>query len=392
VLYQLDLPARDVLVVGWLDFKLVPLTAPRKKAAQNQPTPTSGTRDRAAMTRAVATLAVVITLVFGVSDLWTLRFDAAQWARTTRSDFVVVVVCTTLSFALHVWHVVYYAVRSQRPPTAAWTLPALAVAIAAGIWFGGLGWTRQLAILAVSVLIIVPVRWALPCVVVIVLTPLVLMLTPLVVVHTQWYAIDGQLPGIYFTLAIAWRTATQFVPLHLLAVLRTLDAATHEIEARACISARARIETEVRRRIGPTLRQIVVRGEASRAAVETDPSRALAELHRLVGESRRGLAEARRVAASYRSSSLRADLDAVIALLEASGARVQLLVEDGLSLDATGTVNLEASRSLRTAVAAALGHGPGASYRIRVRRDDAGLVRLLMTSDEAPLRGGQEQP
>jgi signal transduction histidine kinase len=391
VLYQLDLPARDVLVVGWLDFKLVPLTAPRK-AAQNHPKPTSGARDRAAMTHAVATLAVIITLVFGASDVWTLPSDPAQWARTTRSDFVVVVLCTTLSFALHVWHVVYYAVRSQRPPAAAWTLPALAIAIAAGIWFGGLGWTRQLAILAVSVLIIVRGRWALPCVVIIVLTPLALMLTPLVVVHTQWYSVDGQLPGIYFALAIAWRTAAQFVPLYLLAVLRTLDAATHELEARACISARARIESEVRRRIGPTLRQIVVRGEASRAIVETDPSRALAELQQLVGESRRGLAEARRVAASYRSSSLRADLDAVITLLEASGARVQLRVEDGLSLDAAGTANLEASRSLRTAVAAALGHGPGASYRIHVLRDDAGLVQLFMTSDETPPRGGQEQP
>jgi hypothetical protein len=229
------------------------------------------------------------------------------------------------------------------------------------------------------------VRWALPCVAVIVLMPLV-------VVGTQWYEVDGQLPGIYHALAIAWRTATQFVPLHLLAVLRALDAATQELEARACISARARIEAEVRRRIGPTLRQIVVRGEASRATVETDPSRALAELHRLVGESRRGLAEARRVAASYRSSSLRADLDAVIALLEASGARVQLLVEEGLSLDAAGTVNLQASRSLRTAVAAALGQGPGASYRIHVLRDDAGLVQLLMTSDEPSPRGGQEQP
>jgi hypothetical protein len=199
------------------------------------------------------------------------------------------------------------------------------------------------------------------------------------------------MPGTYFTLAIAWRTATQFVPLHLLAVLRALDAATHELEARACISARARIEAEVRRRIGPTLRQIVMRGEASRAAVDTDPSRALAELQRLVGESRRGLAEARRVAASYRSSSLRADLDAVIALLEASGARVQLVVEPGVSLDAAGTVNLIASRSLRAAVAAALGQGPGAGYRIEVRRDDAGVVQLVMTSDEAP-RGGQEQP
>jgi hypothetical protein len=216
------------------------------------------------------------------------------------------------------------------------------------------------------------------------------MLTPLVGVGTQWYEVDGQLPGVYFALAIAWRTATQFVPLHLLAVLRALDAATHELEARACISARARIEAEVRRRIGPTLRQIVVRGEASRAAVETDPGRALAELRRLVGESRRGLAEARRVAASYRSSSLRADLDAMIALLEASGARVQLLVEDGLSLDAAGTVNLQASRNLRTAVAAALGHGPGASYRIHVLRDDAGLVQLVMTSDAAPPRAGQE--
>jgi hypothetical protein len=343
------------------------------------------------MTHAVATLAVAVTLVFGVTDLRMLTLDTVQWARTTRSDVVVIVLCTALSCVLHVRHLVYYAVRRRRPPAAAWTLLALAVVIAVGIWFGGLGWSRQLALLAVSILIIMPVRWALPCVVVIVLTPLVITLTPHVVVSTQWYELDGQ-SGIYFAFAIAWRTAAQFVPLHLLVVLRTLDAATHELEARACISARTRIETEVQRRIGPTLRQIIMRGETSRAAVETDPSRALVELRQLVGESRRGLAEARRVAASYRSSSLRADLDAVIALLEASGARVQLLVEDGLSLDTAGTVNLQAARSLRTAVAAALGQGSGASYQIHVLRDDAGLVQLHMTSDEAPPRGGQDQP
>jgi signal transduction histidine kinase len=380
-----------MLVVGWLHVQQVPLIAPRKRA-QNRPESTSGPQDRAAVTRAVATLAVVVTLVFGITDVWGLPFNTVQWARTTRSDVVGIVLCTAVSFALHVRHVVHYARHGRRPPAAAWTLPALAIAIAAGIWFGGLGWTRQLALLAVSILIIVPPRWALPCVVAILLTPLAIALTPLVVAAARWYAVDGQLPGIYYALAIAWRVAAQFIPLHLLVVLRTLDAATHELEARACVSARARIETEVRRRIGPTLRRIVVRGEASRAGVETDPSRARAELQRLVGESRRGLAEARRLAASYRSSSLRADLDAAIALLEASGARVQLVIEDGLSLDAADPVTSQASRSLRTAVAAALGQGPGAGYRIRVLRDGAGLVQLVMSPDEAPPRGGQDQP
>jgi hypothetical protein len=135
-----------------------------------------------------------------------------------------------------------------------------------------------------------------------------------------------------------------------------------------------------------------MRGEASRAAVETNPSCALAELHQLVGESRRGLAEARRVAASYRSSSLRAAIDAATALLEASGARVQLLVEDSLLLDEADAVNLQASHRLRTAVAEALRHEPHASYRIHITRDDSGLLQLRMTSDGPTTGGTLEHP
>jgi two-component system sensor histidine kinase DesK len=302
----------------------------------------------------------------------------------TRFDVCVLVLCTTLTFALHVRHVVYYAMHGERPPAAMWTLAALVVTTAIGVWFGGPVWTKALALLAVSTLIVLPLRWAVPGVVVI-------FVTPLFVVGTRWYGDAVQLPGVYFVLAIVWRTITQFVPLRLLAVLRALEAATQELEVRACISARARIETEVQRLIGPTLRQIVVRGEASRAAVETHPDRALAELRLLVGESRRGLAEARRVAASYRSSSLRADIDAATALLEASGARVQLLVEDGVSLDAAEAVSLQASHSLRAAVAAALRHEPRAAYQIQVTRDDAGLLRLRITSEQ-PLPDGQDLP
>jgi two-component system sensor histidine kinase DesK len=363
------------------------LNAPRPEA-QNRREHAADARDHAFVTRhavrVVATLAVAIALMLCVSDVWTLAFDSAWWwARATRSDVCLIVLCTTLTFALHVRHVYYYAVRGERPPAAAWTLSALAVAIAFGVWLGGSVWIRELALLAVSILLIVPIRWALPGVAIVVLTPLI-------VVDTEWYAVTGQLPGVYFVFAVVWRTVTQFVPLRLLAVLRALDAATQELEARACVSARARIETEVRRRIGPTLRQIVVRGEASRAAVEANPRRALAELHQLVGESRRGLAEARRVAASYRSSSLRAALDAATALLEASGARVQLLVEEGLSLDGADAVHQQASHSLRTAVAAALRHEPHASYRIHITRDDSGLVRLRMTPD-GPLTGGVQE-
>jgi len=340
------------------------------------------TRD---VVRVVATLAVAIALVLCVSDVWTLAYDGARWwARMTWTDVCVIVLCAILSFALHIRHVFYYAVRGERPPATAWTLSALVVAIAVGVWFGGPAWTRELALLAVSILIIVPMRWALPAVAIVVLTPLI-------VVGTGWYSAAGQLPGSYFALAIAWRTVTQFVPLRLLAVVRALDAATQELEARACVSARARIETEVRRRLGPTLRQIVMRGEASRAAVEANPRRALAELRKLVAESRRGLAEARRVAASYRSWSLRAAIDAATALLEASGARVQLVVEDGLSLDAADAANLEASHDLRTAVAAALRDEPHASYQIHVARDDSGQLRLGMTS-EGPPPGGMQEP
>lgn len=375
MLTSLLLAARGSLAASWPEIELAALTSPRSEPpARAEPAPFASARELAArdVVRLAAPFAVLIALALAATDVWTLAFENEErWRRMTPIEVSALVLCTALVFILHVRHVLYVAVRGRRPPAAMWTLAALAVVSAIGVEVGGPVWTRELAPLAVSLLLLVPARWALPGVA-------ILLVTPLVVVDARWYAIDDRLPGVYFALAIAWRTVTQYVPLCLLSVLRALDAATHELEVRACISARSRIESEVRGRLGPTLRQIVTLGEASRAAIEAAPDRALAELRRLVGESRRGLADARRVAASYRRSSLRADLDAAIALLEASGARVELVVDAGVSLDAAE--HAPAARSLRAAVEAALRHDRGTSYRIHVSRDASGPL-LRVTSD-----------
>ena len=103
-----------------------------------------------------------------------------------------------------------------------------------------------------------------------------------------------------------------------------------EIEGEGCGAAViAAIDAELQEGVTGALETIVARGDAVRRVVPTDASRAIAELGTLVNDSRRALANARRVVAGYRGSSVRAELDAAAALLEASGATVQIAIADG---------------------------------------------------------------
>ena len=83
----------------------------------------------------------------------------------------------------------------------------------------------------------------------------------------------------------------------------------------------------------------------------TDAERATDELRKLVHDSRRALTQARRVVSGYRRSSVRAELDAAAALLEAAGGSVRVVAADGVGLDAPDE---NARRAIRAALAQAL--------------------------------------
>ena len=272
--------------------------------------------------RLLAGVLIALTVALSIIDVWQLAFIGG--------DLRAGMLATAVTIPLHIRHLIY-GVRGERPPAGAWTLPIMAIATFAGVFMAGAAFSREFAPLAVSIFIVVPGAWAFVLVG-------ALMIASVVIAGPFWYAtVAAPLPGVYFAFVIIWRTTTQIIPLRLLAVLRALDAANQGLEARAVVQARVRIDSELRRGVGSALQSIVARAETARDMAKTDPTSAIAALRQLAGESRRGLAEARRIVAGYRVSSVRAELDAATALLEASGATVRVVAADGIPFDAPDT-------------------------------------------------------
>jgi hypothetical protein len=332
------------------------------------------TRD---VVRAFAVSAIGLNIALSLIDVWRLAYIDVS-ANAIRAAAIAL----AIAMPLHIRHLIF-GLRGQRPPAGLWTLAALAVVNGIAFSIVGEAWVFQFASLAVSVLIVIPNVFG------IALAGGVFV-SPLILIGTQWY---GPLPpyaGFYLAFAILWRATTQFIPLRLLSIIRALDTAGSELEARAVVQARVRIDGELRTGLTGALQQIVARGDVARAAAARDPSRASAELRELDNDSRRALTQARRVVAGYRGASVRAELDAAAALLEASGATVWVVTEDGIALDSP---NEEARTAIRAAVAQALREEPNGVYRVAVTRDGAGALRVSVASGETPLHTpGERRP
>ena len=313
---------------------------------------------------------IALTVALSMIDVWQMAFIGA-------GDLRAGILAAAVTVPLHIRHLTY-GVRGERPPAGAWTLALMTAATFAGVFMAGAVFSREFAPLAVSIFIVVPGAWAFVLVG-------ALMVASVVIAGPLWYAtIATPLPGFYVAFVIIWRTTTQIIPLRLLDVLRALDLANQGLEARAVVQARVRIDGELRRGVGSVLQRIVARAETAQDVAKTDPTGAIAELRQLAGESRGGLAEARRVVAGYRISSVRAELDAATALLEASGATVRVVAADDISLDA---VDAQARAIIRAALTEALSSDPHFSYRVQVSRDGVGRLRVGVAGDDAAERG-----
>src|SRR5262245_58559568 len=257
--------------------------------------------------RSFAAAAIGVNIALSLIDVWRLHYLPVAPGAIRAA-----LIASAIAIPLHIRHVIF-GMRGERPPAGPFTLATIVIVHVVALNLVGHAWIFQFASLAVSILIVVPGVWGLG------LAGAVL-LSPLVLVGTQWFL--GTAPpsdvGVYLTFALTWRSVTQYVPLRLMAAIRALDVAGHELEARAVVQARVRIDGELRAGVASALDQIVARGDAASEIAARDPSRARAELERLVHDSRRALAQARRVVAGYRHSSIRAELEAAAALLEAS--------------------------------------------------------------------------
>ena len=322
--------------------------------------------------RTVAALAIGVNIALSLIDAWRTRFLPVEAQVPGMAALAV-----AIALPLHIRHVIY-GLRGVRPPGGVWTLALLAIVHAIGFAFVGVPWIYQLSGLAVSVLVVVPGPASL------VLAGAV-ALSPLLLVDTNWFAPEFHPGGIYLVFSIAWRTITQFVPLQMLAAIRALEMTSRELESRAVVQARVRIDGELQEGVAVALEKIVARGDSVRRSVHSDPAQAIAELGVLVNDSRRALTSARRVVAGYRGSSVRAELDAAAALLEASGAKVNISIADGIALDSPDE---HARRAIRAAVGRTLRDEPNATYFVHVSRDGAGSISVAVSSASDRLPDG----
>ena len=322
--------------------------------------------------RAFAASAIGVNIALSIIDVWRLAYLPA-----VPEAIRAAIIAAVIAIPLHIRHVIY-GLRGERPRYGTWTLAALAVVNVVAVQLVGPAWIYQFASLAVSILIIVPGIAG-------VLLATVVVLSPLILQGANWFAPPLTLGGAYLMFAITWRATTQFVPLRLMATIRALDLAGRELESRAVVQARVRIDAELRDGVATALEHIVARGEIARREAQADSARATAELRELVTDSRRALTNARRVVAGYRGSSVRAELDAAAALLEASGAKVEIDVVDGVALDSPDD---GARRSIRAAIARALRGEPNAIYHVRVTRDRSGAIDVAVSSAEGASDAG----
>lgn len=325
--------------------------------------------DATGIERLTAAGAIAANLSLPIIEFW--RMAASGEA----GSIVYAAFGTAATIVLQLRHVLF-GLRNERPPAAGWTLGALALINALGVVLVGRGWALQFASLAVSVLILLPGPTAIVLASAITLAPIVLLQSSL----PLWQPVTNVLlgPWPYLVSAIIWRTTTLYVPVRLLITIRKLQAARRDLEARAILQTRSRIEGELREGLGHTFERIIAEGERAQAVVQQSPEDTSREIQSLASDARRVLADARRIVAGYRSTTLGAELDAATALLEASGARVRMVITPGVSLD----VGAERARgAVRAAVIKALEEGPRGYYAVQVWLDDRGEVQVRLDAE-----------
>ncbi len=160
---------------------------------------------------------------------------------------------TVCVLPLHLRHVVY-GLRGVRPPYDYWTLTALGIVNMAATAVIGQVWLMNFALFAVSALIVLPARWAVPAFALIGLST-----GPLA-------GPSDEFSGSYLIFSVAWRSITLFSLVWLVAAYRQLAAARREFRDQAVVRDRLRIQSKLRRGLGRALESIVARSSRASAA------------------------------------------------------------------------------------------------------------------------------
>ncbi|NUP47652.1 MAG: hypothetical protein HOW97_10125 [Catenulispora sp.] len=260
------------------------------------------------------------------------------------------------------------AAHLRRPRAGRWMLAATAVIVATGLVLIGNEWQMTMAHLLVSVLIVLPRRWAIigGCLVLAAVAPVDLLVDPT--------------PNALWTmLVVGQRAGAVLVPTWFVGTLRQLRATRETLADQAVLRERIRIDRELTGTVGDSLTTIAERGAAAAVLARTDPELARRELAALVDGSRQALAGARRLIRTYQRVSLRAELDTAVTLLSAAGVSARLALPDqGLPHHAEP----ELRAALRSEVDRLLREQPTCSYVITVETT-TGVPRLTVSADGA---------
>ncbi len=308
--------------------------------------------------------AVIASVALPINEVFRIAFGVyGGFAEPDPAGGIVAFVATLAYVPLHLRHVAH-GLRGIRLPSDRWTLAAMAVLVLAPYPVLGLPWTAALSSLAISALVLLRPTVSVPLTAVFVVTPLVIGVMSGAVVA-----------GIYFTLVVSFRTAAVFVLVWLVGAIRRLEAARRALAVQAVEQERLRIDDQLNRALGSTLQEIIAVGAELAPLAEQDPDATRRGLVGLVGRSRATLADARRIAAGFRHTSLRAELDTVLSLLRAAGFRPELVVAGELP----ETVDATCRRDLYRALGDVLGEEGARSCVLTVRMHE-GAARFELSS------------
>jgi len=258
------------------------------------------------------------------------------------------------------------AAHARRPRGGWWMLAATAVIIATGLVLIGNEWQLTMAHLLVLTVIVARGRWAVVggCLVLAAVVPVDLLVNP--APNPAWTM-----------LVVVQRAGAVLVPVWFAAALRELRATREMLADQAVLWERIRIDADLARTVGESLRAIAGRGASAAAVAGADPDQARQELRELVNSSRRTLADARRLIRAYQRVPLRTELRTAMTLLSAAGVPARLVLpEHGLPRYA----DTELREELRAAVDRLL-REPSVGTCVITLDASAGTPRLTLTAD-----------
>ncbi|NUR88251.1 MAG: hypothetical protein HOY71_29540, partial [Nonomuraea sp.] len=260
------------------------------------------------------------------------------------------------------------ALRGGRPPYFPATLLLQVVVTYVGDFLLPSGWSSVSApLLAGTVLVFLPLRWAVP-------------LVGLMVVReasAMWMGLYYAVVPAFYAVAIPITGAMMYVLVRLVRVAADLEEARAELADAAVLKERLRISRDLHDGLGRSLTAIALKGDLATRLMDRDPVSARDEVGELVRVAREAAQDVRQVARGYRAMSLTGEVDRAAALLESAGVSCQTHLAD---VRPSGRSEEALAWGVREAVTNVLRHS-GATTCTITTSVNAGLVRLEVAND-----------